>query len=326
MQYLQEFENLKNELPRIGLTNLGNENSEFVSYSAYNNNCYLIFASDYNEDCMYSYFIYHCKDSCECAFCEKCELCFQCVDCIECYSCNYCQDCKNSMDLEYCYNCIGCNNCFGCVNLKRKEFFIFNQKYSREDYMKKIEELKKLSPEDLKAQFNELQLKHPRVFSHQLDNENVTGDYIFNSQNSYLSFDVKKMQDSDYMNNSIDCKDCMDCSNTYHKNELCYMCTAATYLYNCNFCYNCHECQDLEYCEQCYNSHDLFLCVNQKHSEYMILNKKYSKEEYFKEKERILNEMKQNGEYGKLLTSTYPFEDTLAAPVVDTLRHDKVAI
>ena len=326
MQYLQEFEKLKLETPRCCLVAPSNENSEFINYCGYCKDCYLIYASDYNEDCMHCYFIYHCNDCAECSYCHKCEMCFQCVDCEGCYDCNYCQDCKSCMNCEYSYDCIGCNNCFGCVNLRRKEFYIFNKRYSKEDYVKKIEELKKKSPENLQAKIDEIRATCPRVYSHQIDNEQVSGDYIYNSKNAYLCYDVKKMQDAHYMNNCLDCADSMDCSNIYHKNELCYMCTAATYLYNCNFCYSCFECQDLEYCEQCYNSHDLFLCTNQKHSEYMILNKKYSKEDYFKEKERILNEMKQNGEYGRLLNPTYPYEDSLSetfwpgAPLKDNFQ------
>jgi hypothetical protein len=320
MQYLQELEKLKNENPRLGLLGISNENSPYINYSAYCKNCHMIFASDYNEDSMYSYFIYFCKDCLECSYCNKCELCLECVDCNDCYNCIFCQDCKNCIDCGLCFACQACNNCFGCVNLVRKEFYIFNEKFTKEEYFKKLAELKKAyneaskdELEAIKSKVQELRLKNPVISSHQLHNENCTGDYIYNSKDAFNCFDVKQMEDSSYMNNCIDCKDSMDCSNIYHKNELCYMCTAGTYLYNCNFCYCCFESQDLDYCESCYNSHDLFLCVNQKHKEFMILNKQYSKEDYFKEKARILEEMKANGEYGKFLSSTFPYEDTLAA-------------
>jgi hypothetical protein len=36
-----------------------------------------------------------------------------------------------------------CNYCFGCVGLSRKDFHILNVKYSRSDYFKLVNQLKK---------------------------------------------------------------------------------------------------------------------------------------------------------------------------------------
>jgi len=40
--------------------------------------------------------------------------------------------------LLYCELCVSCQHCFGCVGLHRKEFCIFNQQYTKEEYYKEV--------------------------------------------------------------------------------------------------------------------------------------------------------------------------------------------
>lgn len=312
MGYLLEFQRLRDKLPRLSLVNLFHENSDYCNYSAYNKNSYLIYASDYDNDCINSYYIYHCEDCSECAYCYKSKLCYECIDTDESYNCNFCQDLRNCTDLEYCFDCVGCTSCFGCSGLRRKQYHIFNKKVSREEYSEQVKELKK-NIETVLGKVRELREKTPVLYSHQLKTENCIGDYIYNSKNAFFCFDVEQCEDVICCQNVIDHKDSMDCTNHYHKNELDYECVAATYLYNCNFCYSCFESQNLTYCEQCYHSHDLFLCTNQDHAQFKILNKQYLEQEYYDQKAKIIQEMKKNGEWGKNIASTFPYEDSVAA-------------
>lgn len=48
----------------------------------------------------------------------------------------------NSTDLEYCYSTPNCRNCFGCINLKDQEYCILNKKYTKEEYLKLVEQIK----------------------------------------------------------------------------------------------------------------------------------------------------------------------------------------
>lgn len=312
MDFFEELERLRNKQPRIALVNIDAQNSEYCSYCYKTKNGYLLYASDYNEDCINSYFIYHCRDCADSSYCQKCELLFDCVDCDACYNLNHCQDCRDCYDLEYCYDCVGCKNCFGCVGLRQKEFYIFNEPYKKEEYAARLAELKK-DPEEARRRVDELRTKSPALFMHMMNDENCIGDYVYQSKNCFACFDAKGCEDVMYSNNVIETKDSMDCSNIYFGNVLDYECVAATYLYNCNFCYSCFESRDLEYCEQCFNSHDLFGCIFQKRGEYKILNTQYKKEDYFKKVAEIKDELKAQGIYGRCLPSTYPYEDSLAA-------------
>lgn len=297
MDYFAEFEKLRMKVPRLALINTQNQNSDYTLYALKNKNCYMCFGADFNEDCYYCLWFYRGRDSTDCSYCHECELCYDSVDLLRCYNCNFCQDLKDSVDCDYSYNLIGCEKCFGGVNLRRQKFHIFNQPFSKEEYEAKVAELKKLPREQLQAQLDQIKLKAPHVYAHQLDNENATGDYIFNSRNSWACFDSKDVDDCGYLNNAIGAKDCWDCSWLGHDCRLCYECVSAPTLYNCDYCACVWWCQDMEYCEYCFNSHDCFLCVGLNHAEYCILNRQYSEEEYFQRKKAIRDELIREGIY-----------------------------
>ena len=124
--------------PRIALINMKAVNSEYCTWSIGNKNCYMCFAADYNEDCLWSRWLYFSKDSVDCSFSHKGTLCYECLDSNGCYNCNYCHDCENCTDSECLYDCIGCNNCIGCAGLRRQQYNIFNKKYSKENYFQML--------------------------------------------------------------------------------------------------------------------------------------------------------------------------------------------
>jgi len=218
----------------------------------------------------------------------------------------------NCTDCGYLYDCIGCNNCFGCVGLRRQKGYVFNQKV--DDYDAEVQKIREsMTREQIEAKVDELKMKTPRMYMHQLQVENCTGDYLYNSKNAQICYDVTKLQDCTYCNNSEDLKDCMEMSNSYYKSELCYEVMAEMELYNCNFCVTCFYSRDLDYCENVHNSKNCFGCFSMNHAEFCIFNEKYSEEEYFKKRADIIAEMKISCEYGEHLSSTYKYEDSNAA-------------
>ncbi len=50
---------------------------------------------------------------------------------------------QNSSDMEYCALCVGCKDCFGCVGLRSKQYCILNKQYSKGEYNKLVEKIKK---------------------------------------------------------------------------------------------------------------------------------------------------------------------------------------
>jgi hypothetical protein len=312
MSYLQKMIDVRLKCPRQGLVAVRCEGSPYVSYSGNMKNCYICSGSEYDEDCFYSFFLYNSKDCNGCDYCRECTLCYDCLDCKGCYNLNFSQDSVNCMDSEYLFDCVGCKDCFGCTGLRRQKSMIFNEAVP--DYKFAVQKIKEeMTAEEIKAKVEELALKTPRMYVHQLKNENCTGDYVYNSKNSSTCFDVTDMEDCMYCNNSEQLKDCMDMSNSYYKSELCYDVMSEMELYNCDFCVTCFYSNDLMYCENVHNSHDCFGCFAMNHAEYCIFNEKYEKEEYFKKRTEIIDQMKESGEFGEHLPSTYAYEDSNAA-------------
>lgn len=65
------------------------------------------------------------------------------------------------------------------------------------------------------------------------------------------------------------------------------------------------------------NSHDLFGCCNLKKAQYCILNKQYSKKDYFDLRARIVKHMEKTGEWGEFFPMKYsPFAYN------ETVAHD----
>lgn len=191
---------------------------------------------------------------------------------------------------------------------------IGNKQYGKEEYFRKVEELKgKFSQEQLEEMLEQVKKQVPRLNVHQLNNENTTGDYVYNSKNASGCFDVKDLEDCGYCDNSVALKDCYDMSNSYYNSELNYEVMSEMNLVNCNFCVTCFDSSNLDHCELVYNSHDCFGCFTMKNAQYCIFNEQYSKEEYFKKVEQIKKEMMEGGEYFKFPCSTYPYEDSNAA-------------
>ena len=77
----------------------------------------------------------------------------------------------------------------------------------------------------------------------------------------------------------------------------------------------CHKCVDTYYSDSCQSCQNVFGCVGLQKAEYCILNKEYSKEEYFILREKIIEHMKKTKEYGEFFPtqfSPFCYNETLA--------------
>jgi hypothetical protein len=191
------------------------------------------------------------------------------------------------------------------VSLNRKKFYIFNEQVSKEEYLRRLPELKKLSPQESSARMEPLLASVPRVAMYGKNNESSSGENIHNCKNTFWAFDSKGLHDCLYLYHGDDSKNLIDCSHLGWS-EQCYEIMSGGNLNNCIFCTGCWYSNNLSYCELVYNSHDCFGCVSLNHKEFHILNRPYNKEEYFKETARIIEQMKRDGERGKWFASTYP--------------------
>jgi hypothetical protein len=315
-EFITQLEKLQKETPRWAIMHENCINSDYTNYTGDLKNCYLAFGDAYEEDCYYSRWCFYNNNCTDVDYVEHSELCYECLDCMRCYNTNFCQDCDDLIDCQFCYNCIGCQNCFGCVNLRHKEYYFYNEPLTKEEYQARIKNLAK-TPADIDAELQKIkrfQTKFPRLFLHERQTQDSTGDYIFRSKNCHSCFDIWDCEDSLYLFTANDLKDCLDTNFIAGKgSELNYEFLSGWFTSNANFSFNCWHSYNVEYCEMCFNSHDLFGCIGQNHKEYCILNKQYTKDEYEKQVAEIKADMKKKGLYGRyFLPSTYPYEDSFA--------------
>ncbi|MEI6281015.1 MAG: hypothetical protein WCP17_03405, partial [bacterium] len=315
--FFEQLSELLKKVPRIGLAVLNNIRSEYTNGSAENKDCYLIFAADYNEDCMYGRLLQRDKGCVDCAFIHESELCYECIDTRNCFKCMFSEQCQSSSDLLFCYNMRDSSNCIFCTNGRHISNSILNVKYSKEEYENKKKEILSSyeSIENAKKEFTELKKKTIVKFASQIKCNNVTGDYLHNCHEGVMLFDTYDAKNCSYMTDTESPIDSMDCNNYYYKCERGYNIMGSlqsSNVKNCSFIFYSNE---VEYSENCHNLTSCMGCVSVKKGQYMILNKEYTKEEYYKLKEKIDEQLKQEGAFGQYFPvglAPFAYNETLA--------------
>lgn len=139
----EKLEELKRRTPRLFAHVADNENC-VGDYLYHSKNSFACFDCKELEDCMYMTSSIGCRDCMDMANSYfGCELSYEVMSSLELYNCNFCNFCYYCRDCEYCEWCDHCNDCFGCFDLQHKQFYIFNEPYTRDEYFKKVAEIKK---------------------------------------------------------------------------------------------------------------------------------------------------------------------------------------
>lgn len=309
--FFEQFQQLQQKTPRIALLNTKAENSEYCNITTSNKNCYLVFGGDFNEDCMFCGFNFHCRNVYDCYWIHESELCYECIDCLRCYNVTYSQNTNSCRDSAFLFECRLCADCVCCVGLQNKQYCIFNEKYSKEDYLKKLEELKLNTisgAEEMKKQFTQFKNKFPKRASHLINCENCKGDRMINCKNCVDSFDITECEDVKDIFLGLGLKDCLSCDHVGHGHpQLFYEMLGSIEGFNCAFCLFSWTSPNTFYCDFVLNSHDLFGCTNIKRSQYCILNKQYTKEQYDFLRAKIIEHMTKTKEWGEF----FPIENSL---------------
>ena len=298
--FVEEFRKLDLAMPKCGSWTRGSENCDYGDITVQSRDCYMCFNTGQCRDTYYSEDCRALTDCVDCTFCEECELCYQCVDCDNCYNCDFCQDCTNCQNCRFSYDLKRCKDCFGCVGLRDKQYYIFNKKYSKEDYEKFVGQFEMSQTGFVWKKVEELKKQTPRMYSHQLDNQNCTGDYIYHSKNCFKCFDTRHAEDSGYIalaNLDKGPKDCWDCGPTPTALELCYDGCFSNYCFNSNHFYFCAKLIDSKWCSNCIESTNLFGCnfIKNRNDVFYILNEQVSEEFYRKKTGEISEDLKRRG-------------------------------
>jgi hypothetical protein len=321
--FFDQFNDLMQVAPKLALQRSPSfdQNSDYTNYAGKNKNCYLIFDSDKNEDCYHSYSINSCISTMDCFRVSDSELCYECVDCTNSYNCRYLQNCDNCRDCYFLKNSIGCKNCFGSVNLRNKEFYFFNEKLTKEEYEKRLVEYKinsNIKIQQLKNEYQKFILKFPNKAMEGVYNEDVFGNYLIQCKNAHNCYDSRKLWDCRYIQQAFDdAKSSIDCTQVGDAVEQLYECCYGGYgAYFNRFC--SHTLGQSSYLTYCYYTPFcayLFGCIGLHHQKYCILNKQYTKEKYEELIPKIIEHMKNTGEFGEFFPieiSPFAYNETHA--------------
>ncbi|KKS04191.1 MAG: hypothetical protein UU58_C0009G0013 [Candidatus Nomurabacteria bacterium GW2011_GWA2_41_25] len=285
--FFEQFSELMKKVPHqnLSVSYKTLTNSDFTNMNHYLKNCYYIFNSDYDERCLYGEEIEHSADCMDMTMAENTQLAYESVNCNKCYQIYYSVDCESSHDIWFSKNLVGCSNCFSCINLRGQQYCIFNEKYSREDYLKKLQKFNLGSyagTQGIKKEAAGFWLKFPNKYMHGIQNLDSTGDYIYNSKYVKKSFVIAGGEYCKYCflligkNN----KECYDFTQFGENTEKVYeSLVSGNGISNVIGGIVTLEGRNIRYSVDCRDS-NRFGCVGIRDKKHYIFNKEYTKEEY----------------------------------------------
>ncbi|MEK7672905.1 MAG: zinc-ribbon domain containing protein [Patescibacteria group bacterium] len=315
--FFAQYQELMLKVPKTGMLNLDNENSDYNSLVAFSKNTYMSPGSYCMEDCYYSRKSQYCKNCLNSNFIDHCELCVFCINCNNCYQCAGLVNCRNCTDCYYLENCSSCQNCFMCSDVANRKFCYKNQQYGESEYAKILEVNLKKSREELRKEFKDFVSTIPKKYQNQINCENSSGDYLQNCKSAVDCYDCFSLEDCRFLDECVDVKDSMDLSMHDKGVQLCYeLISGGDNTYNVNFSFCTCSSQNCSYTFSCFNIQDCFGCdsIHQK-VKYCILNKQYSQEQYEELLPKILQHMRSGQEWGEMLPislSPHAYNMTLA--------------
>jgi hypothetical protein len=328
--FLEQVFKLQAKVPKMSLVQQGlATNSPYAHRVSNPKNSYMAFRASSPENCLYVYNAKYTKDSSDSAWIFDSELCYECVNIENCYNLKFSQESRDCRDSSFLYACRNCSNCTLCVNMVNGEYCIWNKKYTKEEYFKKIKELKLNTHSGLKnleAEFSVFRKKFPVKAIASIKSEKVSGNWFSNCKNVFKSFDCVEVKDGKHLFMVFSAEDCMDYYEWGNKADQIYEAVNCglniTRLYFCNQCWM--GATDLYYCNTCPGARNCFGCIGLKKGEYSILNKKYTKEKYQILKEKIIKQMKEMpfvdkrnieyrfGEFFPEMFSDFAYNETIA--------------
>jgi len=331
--FLEQVREVYHRTPKVALIYVRSVNSEYVNISADNKNCYMLVESSNNEGCTHCYWIQQCRDLVDVSFSHQTELSYECDDCYNGYRLLYskgCHDCHNSYFL---YDCRGCSDCVGCINLRNRQYHVFNQPFSRENYAKFVADARldtASGVEALRKKFAEFIAAQPRKYAEIINAPRSSGNYITDAKNCRNCFHSYDAEDSAYGEHVWrNAKDCMDVSTAGRNASVIYnSINTGIDVANHLCCAQGWSSTFLEYSFNCFNSNHCIGSAGLRKKDYCILNKQYSREEFERMREGIVRGMREQGEWGEFFPpdmSPFGYNETVAQEQFPLTKETAVA-
>ena len=333
--FFEQFDELLHDAPLLGLSLdlTVATTSPYCNHAGNLKDCYLVFNGSYNENAMYSFDVDKCTDILDCALILESNLCY---DSMHSYKNSRCAGLRsqvtNSIACAFLKDSFNCNHCFASANLRNKNYYIFNQPYTKEKYAEEIkkwdlgsyrsyQEVKKLAEEHWK--------KFPPKPVFEENTVNCTGSHVFQSKNCKECFEVSFAEDCKYIfstSHGFPVKDCYDVSfwgeNLSSSYETCVVGGDSSSMRFCDE--SGINTIDVEYCKLATGGSHQFGSVSAKKGKHIIFNKRYGEEEYHTLRAKIIEHMNsmpyvdtrgreyRYGEFFPVALSPFAYNETIA--------------
>ena len=222
--FFDQLKELQIAVPHLSLFQENATNSPWINYETDDKNCYLNFGGHFNEDCAYNQYCLKSRDCLDNFWLMKSEYCYENIFCendYKTYHSIFCYDCR---DTYASFDCRNCSNVIGCSGLRHKQYHIFNQPISKEEYEKFFKENLNGSYAQLQSLLQtarEFWKTQPQRATFIEKSVNASGHVISGSKNISYALNVEKTEDSKYILYTLETKDSYDASSVW-KSELCY--------------------------------------------------------------------------------------------------------
>ncbi|MDP2630524.1 MAG: hypothetical protein Q8P56_03895 [Candidatus Uhrbacteria bacterium] len=283
-------------------------NSDYVNNCAGAKNSYLCFAGPLVENSAYCVINNNVKEGFD--LYESChsQLCYDSYMVDEAFRVFFSVNCEDCSDIWFSRNMVGCSDCFGCINLRNKKYHIFNKEVSKEDYKKFMDEFKSGSFKtvaEMRKKAEDFWMRHPKRFALAINSVDSTGEHIERTKNAKECYSVHEAENVKFCQFIEDVSDSYDQTRVGFPSSQIYESVAVGFeADSVKFSvYALTSVNNLEYSFWSAGSSDLFGCTGLRKKKYCILNKQYSKEEYYALREKIIqhmNEMPYTDKVGRI--------------------------
>ncbi len=326
--FFEQYLELSKKIPHIALVIENNINSPYVNFEVSSKNCYLNVGGHGNQDSAYTQYGLSCRDVFDNFYLMQSEFCYENILNEKAYKNFYSTFCFECRDIWFSFDCRNCSNIIGCTGLRHKNYHIFNKQVSKDEYDLFVKEYLNGSRENyekLKQMSYDFWKQNPQratLIDRCVDS---TGNLIKECKNCRDCFNVDKSEDVRFGLYDLEAKDSYDLTSCW-KTSLCYeMIASFGSIASVRFSrFLLDQSTEAEYSTFILNCQNIFGCAYMRNTKYAILNKQYSKEEYFEMVEKIKKHMDEMsyvdkkgrvykyGEFFPIELSPFSYEETVA--------------
>jgi hypothetical protein len=295
--FFEQFQELMHSVPHIAVVNdngIASLNCEYTFDWWFSKNCYMCFDGWKVENVMYAFFGCAGKYMVDVvSIRDKNEWLYECIDCERSYQIKYSQFAVACSDSQFLYDCRSCQDCFMCSGLRNKRYCFKNVEYSKEEYEQILASYRLDTwegSERARKEFEEFITSYPRRFARIIQSAYSSGDLLLNCKNVHHGYNLDGAENCRYYDYGSGPKDSQDLSMSGELSE-CYEGNVVDHSSRNFFGLFTVKSQDVQYTQHCHSGKYLFGCIGLRSSQYCILNKEYTKEEYEELMPKIIEHM-----------------------------------